>query len=677
MKKKILNFRAVFVFAGLLALGLFYAKDIISGSLSAIILCVLTFIFFLSWSIKDRSWIKFVLPLVAFVVGMGLFAICDTTYFRGVTTNGEFEVRGRVEQVNKEYEKTQMLILSNVEVAGKKQSRKIYIKYQKYGKGLEIGDEIQFVGVLDKVDLWKSGSFNTFYYKNKIASFCSLSSGDKTLIKSEKKLSEKFQAAIKNKLHENMTEQDAEISYASIFGDKSGIDQDIQEAFSAIGVAHLLAISGLHIGFFVALLSFVLSKCRLNKKWHILIIAPILFIYCYLCRFSPSVMRATIMSLVVLLAHSLGRKSDALTTFSIALILVIFIRPLDIFDGGLQLSFLCVFSLILLTPIIQKGFNKIKLEKVGKILSPILAVQIGTLPVMMKLFKSISLLTILANMICVPIFEVAYILLMTLLPFSFIPHFGVLLIAPEFLMHSIAMTTIFLSEKSKQLSLPYLGKDVSILYFLFLFGLSRFVMTNLSKKMMLSLGLVFVMIILFFASFFQYAQKDNTIMVVGTSEIFVVREQHQNYLINLSNSFEKKESQLINCLNYCKIYNVEKVFSSVDLDLSSISQLKHAKLECRQNQELEYFYISDNLTAMTVKIKDKSFLFIKNLKDETENEILEYHYALQKFDVVVNFTGQNVGVVSKLYISRDDFKENINWTMSIQGDTLGLKRSLC
>lgn len=676
MKKKILNFRYIFVFAVLFALGLFYAKDLFSGGLAAIILCSLVFVFFLIWGIRDRSWIKVVLPLVAFVVGIGLFALCDSTYFRGVTTDGEYAVRGRVEYVNKEYDTTQMLILSNVEIEGKKQSKNIYIKYRKSGKGLEVGDEIEFVGTLDKVSLWNMGSLNTFYYKNKIASFCSLSSGDKTLIKSEKKLGEKFQEKIKDKLFENMTEENAEISYASIFGDKSGIDEEIQNAFSAVGVAHLLAISGLHIGFFVGLLSFVLSKCRLHKKWHVLIIAPILFVYCYLCRFSPSVLRATIMSVVALLAHSFGRKNDSLTTFSIALVLVLLVRPLDIFDGGLQLSFLCVFSLIILSPIIQKGFNKIKLEKLGKVLSPVLAVQIGTLPVLMKLFKSISLLTILANMICVPIFEAAYILLMALLPFSFIPHFGVILIAPEFLLQTIAMTAILLSEKSAFITLPYLGKDVTVVYIFFLFGVSRFVMTSISHKMMLTLGLVLVMAVLFFASFFQYGQKDQSILFVGTSDIFVIKEKNDNYLINLSNKFDNNESKLINCLNYCKIYHVKKVFSQKDIDISSISQLKKAELINSENKEMECFYIAQRLVAVTIKIGDKSFLFVQNLKDETDRDILEFNYEDRSFDVVVNLTDFKIGFKTKLFITPGDLKNNHNWTMSFQNDTLGLKRSL-
>lgn len=673
MKKKIINFRAVFVFATLLALGLFYAKDIISGELGGIIVVGLTFLLFLIWSIKDRSWKKFVVPFVALVLGISLFAICDTTYFFGAAGEGEFEVRGRVEQVNNDYGTTQTFVLGEVEVDGKSQSQKIYVYYQKNGKGLEVGDEIKFVGTLERVELWNAGGFNSFYYKNKIASFCKLSSSATTLLDSNKKFSEKFQSAIKNQLEENMTEQNAAIAYASIFGDKSGIDDEVKDAFSGVGIAHLLAISGLHIGFFVGLLSFVLSKCRLQRKWHVLIIAPILLIYCYLCRFSPSVLRATIMSIMGLLGHSFGRKNDALTTFSVALVICLLVRPLDIFDGGLQLSFLCVFSLILLSPIIQRAFEKIKLGKLGKVISPVLAVQIGILPVMMKLFKSISLLTILANMICVPIFEVAYILLMVLLPISFVPHFGVLLVAPEFLLNSIAIAAIGLSEKSAILTLPYLGSEVSFLYVFFLFGLSRFVMTNLNKKMMLCCGLVLVMAVVFFASYFQNSQDDYMLIVGG--EVFVIDAGSEKILVDPTGSLESTEGDVIDCLRYCKIYSIDKYVGQGEVDLSSFSQLKRAKILSTTAQNVEFFKIKDDPNAIKISVDGKKFLFVTKLNDETEKEIMLFHFEEDEFDIVVNLTDILVDANTKQNIDKSDLKDE-NWTISFENATLGEKRSL-
>ncbi len=675
MKKKLINFRAVFVFATLLALGLFYAKDVFSGEASGIILVGLVLIFFLIWAIKDKSFFKFVVPVVAFVVGVGLFAVCDATYFRGVVTDGEFEVRGRVEYVNNDYGTTQSFILGDVEVAGKSQSKNIYVYYQKHGKTLEVGDEIKFVGTLEKVKLWNEGGFNSFYYKNKISSFCRLSSSAMTNEGNNKKLSEKFQSAVKDTLQDNMIQENAAVAYASIFGDKSGIDEQIQNAFSGVGVAHLLAISGLHIGFFVGLLSFVLSKCRLHKKWHVFVVAPILFVYCYLCRFSPSVLRATIMSIMLLLSHSFGRKNDALTTFSVALIVCLLFRPLDIFDGGLQLSFLCVFSLILLTPIIQKIFDKIKLNKVGKILSPILAVQIGILPVMMKLFKSVSLLTILANMICVPIFEVAYIMLMVLLPFSFIPHFGVILVAPEFLLHTISMTAIDLSEKSAMICLPYLGKDVSFLYIFLMFGLSRFVMTNLSKKMMLATGLVCVMAFVFFASYFQNTQQNNSMLVVGSDEIFVLNVDNQKLLVDLSGNLESAESGVVDCLRFLKIYHIDTYVGTGEQDVSSFSQLKRSRIVTNTVQNFEYFKITDKINAVKLVCGSKKFLFVTSLKDETEKEIMQYHFEQDVFDVVINLTQIPIDPNARLKFDQSDFK-NENWTISFDCATLGEKRSL-
>lgn len=79
---------------------------------------------------------------------------------------------------------------------------------------------------------------------------------------------------------------------------------------------------------------------------------------------------------------------------------------------------------------------------------------------------------------------------------------------------------------------------------------------------------------------------------------------------------------------------------------------------------------------MTIKIGDKSFLFVQNLKDETDRDILEFKYEDRSFDVVVNLTDFKIGFKTKLFITPGDLKNNHNWTMSFQNDTLGLKRSL-
>lgn len=174
--------------------------------------------------------------------------------------------------------------------------------------------------------------------------------------------------------------------------------------------------------------------------------------------------------------------------------------------------------------------------------------------------------------------------------------------------------------------------------------------------MMLTLGLVLVMAVLFFASFFQYGQKDQSILFVGTSDIFVIKENNDNYVINLSNKFENNESKLINCLNYCKIYNVKKVFTPKDIDISSISQLKRAQLINSENEEMECFYIAQRLVAVTTKINGKSFLFVQNLKDETDRDILEFNYEERSFDVVVNLTDFKIGFKTKLFIPLSDLK---------------------
>ena len=91
---------------------------------------------------------------------------------------------------------------------------------------------------------------------------------------------------------------------------------------------------------------------------------------------------------------------------------------------------------------------------------------------------------------------------------------------------------------------------------------------------------------------------------------------------------------------------------------------------------MECFYIAQRLVAVTTKINGKSFLFVQNLKDETDRDILEFNYEERSFDVVVNLTDFKIGFETKLFIPSSDLKNNQNWTMSYENDTLGLKRSL-
>ena len=202
-----------------------------------------------------------------------------------------------------------------------------------------------------------------------------------------------------------------------------GIKHEIKSTFENVGIAHLLAISGLHIAVIVAILAFVLEKLKVKRIAKFVVMFVLLLFYCYICNFSPSVVRASLMSLVFLLAKVLGKKYDKLNALSISAIIILLFKPLYIFDAGFLLSYLCVFSIFVMHKMFSKLFVKFKFKKLASAISLVMSVQVGILPVILMFYSSVNILSLLVNLICVPIFEFVFvlsfvvILLCLLLPF--------------------------------------------------------------------------------------------------------------------------------------------------------------------------------------------------------------------------------------------------------------------
>ncbi len=677
MKKRVINFRTIFVFALMLALGVLYAKDIFSASASAIILIVLLVGFFIAWAVWDKDYKKVVIPIAALIVGIGMFLLSDGLYFKGATCQGVHDVTGRVEYVNNDYQTSQTFVLTDVKVDGVEQNKNIFVKYLKHGTTLDEGNIISFNGNLQKANMWEFGEFNSFYYKNKIVSFCEVSSADVETLKGDKTIGEKFQQSVKDTLEASMTPDNAAIAYASIFGDKVNISEEIRNAFSETGIAHLLAISGLHIGFFVMTISWLLSLCKLHKRWHVLVIAPILILYCILCRFSPSVVRASIMSVVGLIGYSFGRKTDALTTMSFALLIILCIWPMSIFDGGTQLSFLCVFSLIVLSPLFQKLFDKIKLGKIGKVISPILSVQLGILPLSMKLFSGVSVLSILANMVCVPIFEIAYILLMLLLPIAMIiPSASIILVAPEFLINSIAMTALKLSQVKSTISFSYLGKDFSIIFIILSFAISRFLILKPGAKGLAVLSLIMVALTLFYSSRIQFSMPKNSIAMVDYEENYIINSDGKNYLVNLSGVFDEN-SNLSKVMNHLKVYKINScIYAKGEADASKWSQTKRSEVVIQNNNNVEFIKLKDKTNCVYFHSKNINVLFVLNVSNIDEKNMIEFALSSKNIDIVVNLTDQSFDLINGMVVDNSDFEKQQNWTICVGCDKLGLKRRM-
>lgn len=211
--------------------------------------------------------------------------------------------------------------------------------------------------------------------------------------------------------------QDASILNAMLIGRRSDISGDLRERFIKTGTAHILSVSGLHVGVISSIIFFLFRLMRIPRKTSSLLVICFLIIYAILAGTRTPIIRAVIMISVFLLSYILERRFDIYSALSLAGILILALNPMDLFNAGFVLSFACVFSLCYLTPILKdlcfrrlqiKGDqNLIDKNRFVRYASGLtlgsLAVYIGIMPLTGYYFNIISPVTILANLFIVPL----------------------------------------------------------------------------------------------------------------------------------------------------------------------------------------------------------------------------------------------------------------------------------
>lgn len=146
-----------------------------------------------------------------------------------------------------------------------------------------------------------------------------------------------------------MRPETVQLIAAMVIGDTSTLENETRRAFSSAGLAHVLALSGLHVGviaFMISLVLFPLTVFGLNNcKWTVTIV--LLWIYACVTGFSPSVTRAVVMATVFLGARILQRRYSPYNSLSVAAIIILVFDPRALFQPGFQMSFMAVLSILM------------------------------------------------------------------------------------------------------------------------------------------------------------------------------------------------------------------------------------------------------------------------------------------------------------------------------------------
>lgn len=412
------------------------------------------------------SHFKTLIGIVIFLVlGILLFFVSCISFDNTYEISGRHITSGYITSVRYTEDNKAIIVLDDVKIMEngnlKELKGKTYLRISivnAHDNRIAVGNVMTAVSEISNRSILKNSEIFGYYYKHNIKYEANCSAGDIFEVDYNIKFLDEIRQDISKLLEENMN-YSSEIAYALVMGDTTKILDSRIETFRESGIAHIFAVSGLHVGFLVAMLTFILSRFKMNRKVQLGVITAILIAYCTLCGFSPSMIRASIMSIVCLSARCFGKMYDGLVTISLSAILILLVKPLYIFEVGMQLSYFCILSLLLLTPRFKQVFSVLFKNTEGfknkllDALSMSLAINVGTLPIVISCFGKFAVLGILFNLIAIPIISVIFVLLIISILISvIIPPISAVLALSDWLLYAFEYP-FFVISSSINLSL--------------------------------------------------------------------------------------------------------------------------------------------------------------------------------------------------------------------------------
>ncbi len=297
---------------------------------------------------------------------------------------------------------------------------------------------------------------------------------------------------------------------ALLLGQRQDISKALIADYQNAGAIHILAVSGLHVGVILLILSFVckpIERLRNGKFLKTTIIVLLLWMFAFIAGLSASVVRAVTMFSFVAIGMSFHQKNIVEFSFISSMLFLLLIKPMFLFDVGFQLSYLAVFGILFAQPklySIWKPKYKI-IDFFWKLFTVSIAAQVGILPLSIFYFQQFPGLFLVSNLVIIPFLGTVLIggILVIILSFlSILPQ-----IIADVYGYIISYMNAFVSWVSHQES--FLFKEISIsfsmmlLCYLFLFAFIYFLMKKSAKQM-----LYFLVSILLIQTLFILEKKE-------------------------------------------------------------------------------------------------------------------------------------------------------------------------
>lgn len=492
---------------------------------------------------------------------------------------------------------------------GEKFSEKILLTSN---SDFKVGEILKISGTVREIkENTNPGLFNfKKYYENKKI-FAKIFSNDIEVVGITRSLSlnikSKFQNFVDNIFDKTLSENNSNIMKRIFLGNK--YDFDFEEEVREIGLSHILAISGLHIGIIYILLFFIFKLLPVDRILREIFCILLVCIYSFLIGNPPSVIRAIVYITVIRYTKFSGRIVDNLSSLFLALFLILLFKPFSIYDVGLQLSFLSVLAIILIFPRIEKKKDNFILDSIKLTFSVLLL----TAPIIFRAFGEVSILSFVGNLILIPFFIFVIILGFIMLIFGiftikisiFIGFFV------DIILNLIRLNVEFLANLNIKFGLYNFNIFLIIFYYLIIYiffsGLYRSFKIKDFKFLCISIIVTTICI-----NFYHYNR--NLVKVnfvdIGQGDSILVRGNGKNILIDTGGLVhENGNNGSSTLLPYLKKQGVKKLdfvfISHLDKDhcgnLKYLSEnIKVENVIFRRNGYADYVNLYGNLNVKNV-----------------------------------------------------------------------------
>lgn len=511
-----------------------------------------------------------------------------------------------------------------------KAKEKIIINYNKKFQ-CKLGIKIKSTGKLEKPG--QNTIFNLFNYQKYLQSqkINHIQKATKIqIINNTPQALYKIKNNIQNKINKY---QSKNYLNAFILGNTDYIDPNISNSYKLNGISHLLAISGMHITLLSAIILYILNKITKKEKLNYIIIITFLIFYMFLTNFTPSVVRASLMFIIITINKIIKLKIKTIYILIFTCTICLLNNPYIIYHIGFLFSYIITFYLIIFKNIINSQKNYISKTFIISLIA-----FISSIPIQINNFHEINILSPIINIIFVPL--VSLIIYPLSLVTIIIKPLDIILLQTTQIMENLSLVI-------QNINIKITLKHINITFIIIYYIIITYSLYKLNKKQIK--GLIILLITIIIHTNINIIEKDPTLTMIdvgqGDSILIKLNNNKGNILIDTGGQINYKtkkpydlaqnkiipylKSEGIKQLDYLILTHGDFDHAGMATNLIKKIKIKNIILNSQNNNPLEKQIIKKakknnikitNINEGIIKIKDTNLKILGSQKSSSEND---------------------------------------------------------